>query len=153
MKVNWFALRGVAKNEEVLLLPITVEEDEQWSFVGKKSQQRWLWVALNHRTSEILAYTFGARTDQVCQRLKKLLSPFNVVKYFTDGLTAYQRCLPCDKHSIGKRNTQKVERKFLTFRTRIKRLMQKTICFSKSVLMHDTVIGLFINRFEFARNV
>ena len=70
MKVNWFALRGVAKNEEVLLLPITVEEDEQWSFVGKKSQQRWLWVALNHRTSEILAYTFGAEQIRCVNGLK-----------------------------------------------------------------------------------
>jgi hypothetical protein len=45
--------------------------------------------------------------------------------------------------------TQQLERKHLTLRTRIKRLVRKTICFSKSVEMHDTVIGLFINRYEF----
>jgi hypothetical protein len=33
--------------------------------------------------------------------------------------------------------------------TRIKRLMRKTICFSKSIQMHDIVIGLFVNRHEF----
>jgi hypothetical protein len=37
----------------------------------------------------------------------------------------------------------------LTFRARIKRLVRKTICFSKSIQMHQLVIGLFINRFEF----
>src|SRR5437762_1870395 len=37
----------------------------------------------------------------------------------------------------------------LTFRTRIKRLARKTICFSRSLLMHDLVIGLFINRYAF----
>lgn len=42
-----------------------------------------------------------------------------------------------------------IERKHLTLRTRIKRLARKSICFSKSILMHDIVIGLFINRFEF----
>jgi hypothetical protein len=26
----------------------------------------------------------------------------------------------------------------------------KTICFSKKILMHDIIIGLFINRYEFA---
>ncbi|MGD1861920.1 MAG: IS1 family transposase [Leptolyngbyaceae cyanobacterium] len=52
---------------------------------------------------------------------------------------------------VGKANTQRIERKHLTLRTRIKRLARKTICFSKSVLMHDTVIGLFINRYEFGR--
>ncbi|MBK5938143.1 IS1 family transposase, partial [Halochromatium roseum] len=30
-----------------------------------------------------------------------------------------------------------------------KRLARKTICFSKLDVMHDTVIGLFINRYEF----
>ncbi|WP_018299231.1 IS1 family transposase, partial [Fangia hongkongensis] len=53
----------------------------------------------------------------------------------------------------GKRNTQKIERKFLTFRTRIKRLARKSICFSKSEFMHDTVIGLYINRVEWGRNI
>ena len=49
----------------------------------------------------------------------------------------------------GKRNTPQIARKHLTLRTRIKRLVRKTICFSKSVQMHDLVIGLFVNRYEF----
>lgn len=130
-----------------------MELDEQWSFVQNKKNQRWLWLALNHHTSEVLAYTFGSRSDSVFTQFKKLLKPFNVKKYYTDGLGAYHRGLPSDAHEEGKRNTQKIERKFLTFRTRIKRLTRKTICFSKSEIMHDTVIGLFINRFEFCRNV
>jgi insertion element IS1 protein InsB len=50
-----------------------------------------------------------------------------------------------------RRQTQKIEWKHLTFRTRLKRLGRKTICFSKSVLLHDIVIGLFVNRYEFGR--
>jgi hypothetical protein len=49
--------------------------------------------------------------------------------------------------------TQQLERKYLTLRTRIKRLVRKTICFSMTIEMHDTVIGLFINRYEFGRTV
>jgi insertion element IS1 protein InsB len=52
-------------------------------------------------------------------------------------------------HEVGKHHTQQLERKHLTLRTRIKRLVRKTICFSKSIQMHDLVIGLFINRCEF----
>lgn len=44
---------------------------------------------------------------------------------------------------------QSLERKYLTLRTGIKRLTRGTICFSKSVVVHDTVIGLFINQFLF----
>ncbi len=50
---------------------------------------------------------------------------------------------------VGKRNTQKIERKPLTLRTRSKRLTRKTMCFSKSVQMYDIVIGLFVNRYQF----
>jgi insertion element IS1 protein InsB len=44
---------------------------------------------------------------------------------------------------------QKIERKHLTVRTRLKRFVRKTICFSKSMQLHDIVIGLFVNRDEF----
>jgi insertion element IS1 protein InsB len=50
---------------------------------------------------------------------------------------------------VGKSHTQQIERKHLTLCTRIKRLARKTLCFSKSVFMHDPVIGLFVNRYEF----
>ena len=132
---------------------IDAELDEQWSYVGSKKNQRWLWLAIQHNTSEVLAYTFGKRTDEVMLKFKKLLNPFGIKKYYTDNLGSYFRQLSKQNHLPGKRNTQKIERKFLTFRTRIKRLARKTICFSKSNLMHDTVIGLFINRYEFGRNV
>lgn len=54
---------------------------------------------------------------------------------------------------VSKYKMQKIERKHLTLRTRIKRLARKTICFSKSEEMHDLVIGLFINRYEFGLDI
>jgi insertion element IS1 protein InsB len=53
----------------------------------------------------------------------------------------------------GKRHTQQIERKHLTLRTRMKRLTRKTICFSTSIEMHDIVLGLFVNRYEFGLSV
>jgi insertion element IS1 protein InsB len=44
---------------------------------------------------------------------------------------------------------QKIERNHLTLPTRIKRLQRQTICFSKSIFMHDLLIGLFISKYEF----
>ena len=46
-----------------------------------------------------------------------------------------------------KENTQKIESKHINLRTRIKRLVRCTLCFSKTERMHDLVIGLFINRY------
>ena len=129
------------------------ELDEMWSFVGRKKQTRWLWEALDHQTGRIMAYTFGRRADQALLQLKALLAPFGIRRFYTDGCGAYRGHLDPHGYVIGKRSTQQLERKHLTLRTRIKRLVRKTICFSKSVQMHEIVIGLFINRFEFGMNV
>ena len=129
------------------------ELDEMWSFVGSKANQRWLWHAIDHHTGEVLAYVFGKRKDEVFKQLKTLLKPFGIRQFYTDDWGAYERHLDQEKHVIGKRNTQKIERKHLTLRTRIKRLARKTICFSKLEKMHDIVIGLFINRFEFGNTL
>ncbi len=77
------------------------------------------------------------------------IEPFGIKRYCTDGWGAYERHLPAEVHEVGKRKTQRIERKHLRLRTHIKRLARKTIRFSKSALMHDLVIGLFINRYEF----
>jgi insertion element IS1 protein InsB len=129
------------------------ELDEMWSYVSKKTNQRWLWHTIDRQTGQVLAYAFGKRKDEVFLQLKKLLEPFGIKKYCTDGWGTYQRHLSAEEHEIGKRKTQRIERKHLRLRTRIKRLVRKTICFSKSEEMHDLVIGLFINRYEFGLNV
>nr|WP_152557028.1 IS1 family transposase [Endozoicomonas montiporae] len=121
------------KSDAIIHVGLVCQEaelDEQWSYVHDKSNQRWLWYAVDHATNTVLAYVFGKRKDEVFKELKTLLKPI-----------------------IGKANTQKIERKNLNFRTWIKRLARKTICFSKLEKMHDIVIGLLINKVEFGVNI
>jgi insertion element IS1 protein InsB len=96
---------------------------------------------------------FGRRKDTVFLKLKALLEPFGITRYYTDGWGAHERHMEADKHTVGKENTQKIESKHINLRTRIKRLVRRTICFSKTERMHDLVIGLFINRYEFGRAI
>ena len=95
----------------------------------------------------------GRRQDEVFLQLKALLEPFGITRFLTDHWGAYARHLAPEAHVPGKRNTQQIERKHLTLRTRIKRPERRTICFSKSIEMHDPVIGLFVNRYEFSLSV
>ena len=117
------------------------ELDEQWSFVQNKSNQRWLWVAIDHATGIVLAYVLGKRKDRVFKKLKAMLEPFGIKHFYTDDGDAYDRHIDKEKHQVGKANMQKIERKNLNFRTWIKRLARKTICCSKLERMHDIVIG------------
>ena len=94
---------------------------------------------------------FGRRQDAVFLALKTLLEPFGSTRYFTDGWGAYERHVEAEQHTVGKADPQKIESKHINLRTRIKRLVRRTICFAKTEPMHDLVIGLFSNRYEFGR--
>ena len=123
-------LLALVNPDEVTVVIRVAEEaevDEMWSFVGKKREPRWLWHAIDHRSGKVLAYVFGRRQDEVFLKLKALLEPFGIKRYYTDYWGAYTRHLDADEHQPGKRNTQQIERKHLTLRTRIKRLVRKTI--------------------------
>lgn len=121
-----------------------LELDEFWSFVEKKKQQRWTWLAFDRKRKRVMAYQNGRRTDQNCAALLKKLSASRVNRFHTDKWESYLKLLPQTKHLIGKEGTRNIERHNLNFRTHVKRLQRRTICFSKSVEMHDAVIKLYI---------
>jgi len=75
------------------------------------------------------------------------LSVFPVKYYYTDGRQSYKKYIPSQQHVTGKADTWKTERKNLDFRTHIKRLSRRTVCFSKDKKIHDNVTGMYINRY------
>jgi insertion element IS1 protein InsB len=120
-----------------------------WSFVGAKETERWLWHAIDHHRGKVLAYVVGTRKDAEFLKLHALLAPLSIEHYYTDKAGVYQRHLPPTQHTVGKLTMQKIERKHLILHTRLKRLARKTLSFSRSCVMHDLVIGLYMNSVEF----
>ena len=125
------------------------DADEFRSYVGNWGNQRQTWYAIERKSGIILAWHNGRRTDESCARLMDKLSVFPVKCHYTDNQSGYSKYVPSHKHIIGKDNTWKIERKNLDFRTHIKRLNRKTVCFSKNEKIHDNVIGLYICRYYF----
>ncbi|WP_241217339.1 IS1 family transposase [Escherichia coli] len=78
-------------------------------------------------------------------RLMSLLSPFDVVIWMTDGWPLYESRLKGKLHVISKRYTQRIERHNLNLRQHLARLGRKSLSFSKSVELHDKVIGHYLN--------
>ena len=125
---------------------VELELDEMWSFVGDKAHQTWLWYAFEPRSRQIVAWQIGRRTDKTCARLLRQLAPCHVLRFCTDDWESYQKLIPEAHHWVGKQWTQRIERQNLNFRTHLKRLHRRTICFSKNEKMHAAVIKLYIEQ-------
>lgn len=123
-----------------------LEVDELWSFVGKKEAQAWLWYAFEPRSRQVVAWTVGRRTDETCRRLLRQLRRCHVLRFCTDDWESYGKLIPEARHWTGKQWTQRIERQNLNFRTHLKRLQRRTICFSKSAEMHEAVLKLYIEQ-------
>jgi insertion element IS1 protein InsB len=82
-------------------------------------------------------------------KLHALLAPFGITRYYTDKADVYPRHLPPAQHAMGKLSMQKIERTHLTLRTCLKRFARTTLCFSRSCVIHDLLIGLSMHRVEF----
>jgi IS1 family transposase/transposase-like protein len=134
-----------------MVLVDEAEMDEMWSFVHDKSQQYWLWWAIDHKTGEALAFHFGTREHKNLNELLDLLKPFNIKIVYTDDNFAYKARITESDVITGKENTQKIERKHLSLRTWCSRLVRKGIRFSKDARMHKIVVALVINFWFFHR--
>ncbi|WP_407260920.1 IS1 family transposase [Klebsiella pneumoniae] len=124
---------------------VCAEMDEQWGYVGAKSRQRWLFYAYDRIRRAVVAHVFGERTMATLERLLSLLSAFEVVVWMTDGWPMYESRLKGKLHVISKRYTQRIERHNLNLRQHLARLGRKSLSFSKSVELHDKVIGHYLN--------
>ena len=73
----------------------------------------------------------------------------NITHVYSDNNFAYHNIVRLDTLYTGKINTQKIVQKHLTFRTRLKRLVRKSICFSKSLHMHEIIFAILTNVLAF----
>ena len=132
---------------------LTSEPDEMWRYARSQANPRRLWHAIDPHSGHGVAYVFERRQDTVLLQLPVLLEPCGMTRYDTDGWGAYERHIDPEKQRVGKDNTQKMASTHLHLRTRITRLVRRTICFSKTDHLHDLVLGLCIHRYEGGRAV
>jgi insertion element IS1 protein InsB len=124
----------------------SLQIDEFWTYVGKRKEGKvWLLYAYSPEFDEIVAYVTGNRSAKTVEKLYKELSIVEVGEFCTDEWRAFQKVLPTEKHRIGKENTKHIEGVNTSFRTRNRRLVRQTTCFSKSMKNHLLAINLMIS--------
>jgi insertion element IS1 protein InsB len=130
----------------------TLELDELWSFIARKSNQAWIWIALCRRTRQVVAYALGDRSQRTCRRLWRAIpAAYRTGLCFTDFWRVYQAVVPEDQHrAVGKDTgqTAHVERWNNTLRQRLARFVRLTLSFSKSAWMHEACLVLFLHRYN-----
>ena len=78
-------------------------------------------------------------------RLCRKLAACGVRNFYTHDWQSYTKLLDAKRHHVGKDGTQRIERKNLNFRTHLKPMQRRTICFSKDLQMHQAVLKLYIH--------
>ena len=131
-----------------------LELDEVWSFVFRKANKRWIWVALCRRTRQIVAYFIGDRSETSCLQLwRRIPTAYVRCWTFSDFWAAYQSIFDPQRHqALGKDSgqTNHVERWFNTLRQRLARFVRKTLAFSKSDHFHEWAFRLFAHYYNLA---
>ena len=129
-----------------------LELDEVWSFVGRKSEACWLWVALDRATRKVVAWVLGDRSEQTAWELWEALPLSKLEKveaaYCTDLWRSYDNVIPKERRATAKGETNHVERFNNTLRQRLGRLVRKTLSFSKSREMHEAALTVFIHNYN-----
>jgi insertion element IS1 protein InsB len=130
----------------------TLELDELWSFVLKKANDSWIWIALCRQTRQVVAYAVGDRSKKTGQRLWEAIPKgYRHGHCFTDFWAAYPAVIPEEQHAaVGKETgeTAHVERWNNTLRQRLARFVRMTLSFSKSIVMHEAYLLLFLHRYN-----
>ena len=99
-----------------------------------------------------VAYAIGDRSEATCQKLWERIPPaYRSGLCFTDFWEAYRNVIPVAQHiACGKESglTAHVERWNNTLRQRLARFVRKTLSFSKSEVMHEICLRLFLHRYN-----
>ena len=129
-----------------------LELDELWSFVLKRANKRWIWIALCRATRQVVAYVVGDRSAATCHKLwARIPAAYRAAHCYTDFWEAYRSVVPAEQHTAaGKESglTAHVERWNNTLRQRLGRFVRKSLSFSKSEAMHELCLRLFLHDYN-----
>ena len=82
---------------------VQVQIDEVWSFVRRRKEcKRWLFYAYAPETDEVLAWSWGNRSQHTVAKPYKQLQALEIGRFCTDDWPAFTKVLPNERHMFGK---------------------------------------------------
>jgi insertion element IS1 protein InsB len=149
-------VQPVTCKQNVMIQRLEVEADEMASFVHKKANKQWIWIAMDATSRQVIAFHVGDRSRKSAKRLwAKIPHAYRqYAMFYTDQYVVYEGVIPAAQHrAISKlaRKTNHIERFNNTLRQRVSRLVRETLSFSKKLANHIGAIKYFICYYNLAR--
>ena len=140
----------------VVMSRLEAEADAMGSFVQKKANTQWIWIAMEATTRQSIAFHVGDRSRESGKALwaKMPLVYREQATFHTDHSDVYKGVIPAEQHrAITKqaRKTNHIERFNNTLRQRVSRLVRETLSFSKKLANHIGAIKYFICHYNLTR--
>ena len=149
-------VRPIASTLDVTIHRLEAEVDEMWSFVRKKANKQWIWIAMDAKTRQVIAFHVGDRSRDSAKELwANIPAGYQQhATFYTDLYEVYTGVIPATQHKpITKkaRKTNHIERFNNTLRQRVSRLVRETLSFSKKLTNHIGAIRYFICHYNLTR--
>ena len=84
----------------VVMSRLEAAADEMWSFVQKKANKQWLWIAMDVTTRQIIAFHVGDRSRESGKDFWATIPPVYRVQatFHTDQYAVYKGVIPAAQH-------------------------------------------------------
>jgi insertion element IS1 protein InsB len=153
---NHLHVQPITYHGKVMMRRLEVEADEMSSFVQKKANKQWIWIAMDATSRQVIAFHVGDRSRRSAKRLwAKLPHAYRQhATFYTDQYVVYAGVIPAAQHrAISKpaRTTNHLERFNNTLRQRVSCLVREALSFSKKLANHIGAIKLFICHYNLMR--
>jgi insertion element IS1 protein InsB len=149
-------VQPITSNADVMIQRLEVEADEMASFVQKKANKQWIWLAMDAKSRQIIGFHVGDRSRKSARKLwAKIPKTYRQhATFYTDQYVVYIGVIPAAQHhAISKlaRKTNHIERFNNTLRQRVSRLVRSALSFSKTLANHIGAIQYFICHYNLTR--
>jgi insertion element IS1 protein InsB len=94
---------------EVVIQQLEAEADEMWSFVGKRANKPWIWMAMDAQTRQVIAFHVGDCRRESAQELwaKIPVAYREQARFHTDQYEAYKGVIPAERHQAMTKQARK----------------------------------------------
>ncbi len=142
----------------VVFRTLETEADEMWSFVRCKENKQWIWIAIDAKTKQVVAFHVRDRSEESAKKLwEKIHGTYKKNSiFYADNWDAYKKVIPKDQHVVvdkGYSYTNILERFNCMLHQRASRLVRLALSFSKKIENHIGAIKYFIYHYNLSLSV